>query len=277
MPELAIETKGLTKKFDGEPAVDGLDLAIPEGSVFGLVGPNGAGKTTLIRMLMGIITPTSGTAAVLGSDITTPSGELRRHIGYIADVQHMYPFFKVEEILGFCTRVYPTWDANRCKTLLHTFELPEHKQVRALSKGIKTQLALIIALSVRPRLLILDEPTSGLDPVMKHHFMQLIMQEAASGSTTIFFSTHNLNDVERLPDQVAAVMRGKLLFHRSMDELKAGTRERSRQSFPMAFPKKSAEFPKSSRWNPRGRYSPSSWVTALPKPLNGSMPSTRLM
>lgn len=100
----AIETRELTKEFDGERAVDGLDLIVPEGSVFGLMGPNGAGKSTIIRMLMGIILPTSGTGTILGREITDPSGTVRQDVGYVADFQHMYPFFRVEEILQFCAR-----------------------------------------------------------------------------------------------------------------------------------------------------------------------------
>lgn len=220
MIDWAIETVKLTKTFDGESVVEGLDLQVPMGSVFGLIGPNGAGKTTLIRMLMGIYKPTSGSGTILGKDISDPTGEVRRQVGYVADFQQMYPFFTVEEILRFCSMIYADWDWDKCKALLKDFNLPMKKRVRALSKGMKTQLALVIALSMRSRVLILDEPTSGLDPVMKRHFMQLILQEVAAGDTTIFFSTHHLHDLERMADHVAVLMKGKLLFSKPMDELK---------------------------------------------------------
>ncbi|MDH7578115.1 MAG: ABC transporter ATP-binding protein [Bacillota bacterium] len=248
----AIETRALTKSFDGELAVDHLDLFVPEGSVFGLMGPNGAGKTTLIRMLMGILRPTSGRGTVLGREIADPSGEARQQVGYVADVQHMYPSFKVEEILNYCARVYRNWDWKRCRTLLKTFQLPTGKLVRALSKGMKTQLALVIALAIRPRLLILDEPAGGLDPVVRRHFMQLIVQEAATGNTTVFFSTHNLHDLERTADHVAVIMKGKLLFSRPLDELKAGSRK-IQAVFPEGLPEEIGNLPGIVRVEAQGK------------------------
>lgn len=242
MENWAIETIGLTKDFDGERAVNDLNLKVPQGSVFGLMGPNGAGKSTLIRILMGIYKPTMGKGTILGQDIADPSGQVRQQVGYVADIQNMYPFFKVQEILQFCSKVYANWDWHRCNSLMRTFALPTKKWVRALSKGMQTQLALIIALSIKPRLLILDEPTSGLDPVIRHHFMQLIMQEAASGDTTVFFSTHNLHELERMADQVAAIMKGKLLFNRSLDEIKADTRK-IQAIFPEGLPAEIRKLP----------------------------------
>lgn len=250
--EVVIETKGLTKLFDGETAVDHLDLIVPESSVFGLMGPNGAGKSTLIRMLMGIIKPTTGTGTILGRKITDPSGEIRQQVGYVADVQHMYPFFLVEEILEYCSRVYHYWDDKRCRALLKTFELPTGKLVRSLSKGMKTQLALVVALSVRPRLLILDEPASGLDPVIHRHMMQLIMQEAATGETTVFFSTHNLHDLERTADRVAVIMKGKLLFSKPLDELKLGARK-IQAVFPDGLPAEISDSPDVIRVEEQGK------------------------
>lgn len=250
--QLAIETKALTKDFDGYRAVDRLDLTVPEGSVFGLMGPNGAGKSTVIRMLMGIWRPTSGTGFILGKEITEPTGAVRQQVGYVADMQNMYPFFRVEEILQFCAKLYPFWDWNRCQALLKTFALPAGKRVRLLSKGMKTQLALIIALSVRPRVLILDEPTSGLDPVARHHFMQLVLQEAAAGDTTVFFSTHNLHDLERVADRVAVIMSGKLLMNKSMEELKANTRK-IQAVFPAGLPEEIRKLPEVLKVEVQGR------------------------
>ncbi|NPV29567.1 MAG: ABC transporter ATP-binding protein [Firmicutes bacterium] len=252
MPERAIETRALTKLFDGKPAVDHLDLAVPEGSIFGLVGPNGAGKTTLIRMLMGILKPASGTGTILGRDITDSSGDVRQQVGYVAEVQHMYPSFRVEEILNFCARVYRNWDWKRCRTLLKAFELPAEKLVRALSKGMRTQLALVIALAIRPRLLILDEPAGGLDPVIRRHFMQLIVQEAASGNTTVFFSTHNLRDLERTADHVAVIMKGRLLFSKPLDELKSGARK-IQVVFPEGLPEEIRNLPGVTRVEAQGK------------------------
>ncbi|MGZ4135587.1 MAG: ABC transporter ATP-binding protein, partial [Tumebacillaceae bacterium] len=218
MSEFAIETRGLTKLFDGDVVVNDLDLVVPQGSIFGLMGPNGAGKSTLIRMLMGILKPTAGSGTILGRPLDDPTGLVRAQVGYVADFQQMYPMMKVRDVIELCARVYPQWDKKRTELLMKTFNVAPNKWVRALSKGMKTQLALLIALSMRPRLLILDEPTSGLDAVMKQNFMQLIMEVAASGDTTIFFSTHNLHDLERMADQVAVMMQGKLLLNSSLDD-----------------------------------------------------------
>lgn len=250
--EWAVVTEGLTKVFDGEMAVDNLDLQVPEGSVFGLMGPNGAGKTTLIRMLVGTLFPTSGRGEVLGREISRPSGEVRQEIGYVADMQNFYPSLKVEEILGFCARLYRHWDNRRCRVLLDNFGLPEGKPVRVLSKGMKTQLALVIALSVRPRLLILDEPTSGLDPVIHHQFMQLIMQEAAREGTTVFFSTHNLHDLERTADRVAVIMKGKLLLNSPLEQLKSTSRK-IQAVFPEGLPEEVRKLPDVIRVEEQGK------------------------
>lgn len=235
MSEYALQTYELTKVFDGERALDRLNLAVPHGSIFGLMGPNGAGKSTLIRLLLGLLQPTSGGGDVLGNSITELSGDWRREIGYVADYQNFFPHYKVSELLAFCAKLYPNWDEKRCHDLLDVFQIAPEKRVRSLSKGMKTQLALVIAVAMRPKLLLLDEPTSGLDPVMKHHFKQLVLQVAASGDTTVFFSTHNLHDLEQMADHVAVLMKGKLLFTRSLDELKENTRK-IQAVFPNGLP-----------------------------------------
>jgi ABC-2 type transport system ATP-binding protein len=235
MSAYAIETQQLCKRFAGKTFVDHLDLRVPEGSIFGLVGPNGAGKTTTIRMLMGILKPTSGNAWVLGQDINEPSGTYRTRVGYVSDFSNFYPHFRAAELLEFCKRVYPYWDQKRCRMLIDAFELPVEKRIRTYSKGMKTQLALIIALSIRPQLLIMDEPTSGLDPVVKQQFLQLIMQEVASGNTTVFYSTHHLQDLERIADYAAVIYKGKVLFSRSLEEMKQTTR-RIQVVFPNGLP-----------------------------------------
>jgi ABC-2 type transport system ATP-binding protein len=247
----AIETVRLSKDFDGERVIDGLDIQVPEGSLFGLIGPNGAGKTTLIRMLLGSLKPTEGKGTILGRDITDPTGEVRREVGCVSDFQNMYPFFKVEEILRFCAQVYPNWDWSKCRFLIKTFGLQTNKLVRELSKGTKTLLSLVIALSMRGRVLILDEPTSSLDSVMKNLFMQLVLQEAATGETTILFSTHNLQDLDRIASHVAAIFKGKLLFSKSMDELRT-TAKKIQAVFPNGLPIELRNLPQILRIEEKG-------------------------
>lgn len=218
--DYALQTRALYKSFSGCKAVDGLDLAVPAGSIFGLIGPNGAGKSTLIQMLIGIIRPDSGEAFMLGRSIREKDGGIRNQVGYVPDMPIMYPSFSVAEMYRLGSKLYSGWDWQRCRDLHHSFDLPAAGRIRSLSRGQKVQVALVMALALRPRLLLLDEPTAGLDPVVRWAFLHTIIEEAASRGTTIFYSTHNLNDLEQSADHIAAIHRGRLLFSRSLDELK---------------------------------------------------------
>ncbi|MBO2531900.1 MAG: hypothetical protein CW342_03215 [Thermoactinomycetaceae bacterium] len=235
MSRLAIETQGLTKIFDGVTALDGVDLTVPEGAVFGLVGPNGAGKTTLIRTLMGILRPTAGTVRILGRDCFEGSGEVRQQVGYVPDEPVLYPSFRVEEMLQLCSRLYRHWDWKRCEELLERFQLPRNRWILSLSKGMKTRLALAIALSVRPRLLILDEPAGGLDPVVKHQMLGLVLEEVAEHGTTVLISTHQLEDLERIADHVAVMKKGRCLLTRTVEDLRKEARK-IQAVFPEGLP-----------------------------------------
>lgn len=217
---LAVETVGLTKEFDSFKAVDGLDLQVPEGSVFGFLGPNGSGKTTTLRMLLGIIRPTSGGGKVLGYDMVKGSLEVRARTGYMAEAPEMYGYMTGEELIRFCRSFYPTWEDGLVKKYSDLFDLPLKSKLGSLSKGMKSQLALIIALAPNPALLILDEPTSGLDPIKRVQFLNIIMQEIVDTGRTVFFSSHQLSDVERVCDRVAFIKGGRLIKIASMDKLK---------------------------------------------------------
>jgi ABC-2 type transport system ATP-binding protein len=217
---LAIETRALSKSFDGLPAVDKLYLAVPAGSIFGLIGPNGAGKSTLIQMLTGIIRPDSGDGFILGQSIRKRDGSIRNRVGYVSDVPVMYPGFTVAEMYRLGSKLYPFWDWDRCLELHQNFHLPENQRIRNLSRGQKVQVALVMALALRPQLLLLDEPTAGLDPVVRRAFLQAIIEEVAGQGTTVFYSSHNLNDLEQSADHIAAIYRGRMLFSHTLDELK---------------------------------------------------------
>ncbi len=217
---LAIETINLTKEFDSFKAVDSLSLQIPEGSVFGFLGPNGSGKTTTIRMLLGILKPTSGEGKILGLDIVKNSLEIRAKTGYMAEVPEMYGYMTGAELVKFCRGFYPTWDDGLVKKYSELFHLPLKNKISSLSKGMKSQLALIIALAPNPSLLILDEPTSGLDPIKRVQFLNIILKEIVGSGKTVFFSSHLLSDVERVCDQVAFIKEGRLVKTSSMDKLK---------------------------------------------------------
>lgn len=220
MPELAIETINLTKQYGNQSAVYNLQLEVPQGSVFGFLGPNGAGKTTTIKMLLNLLYPTSGAGKILGLDIVTQSMRIRERVGYVSENQGMYRYMKVGEIINFCRGLYPKWDEAVVKKYLELFELPTGKKVKELSKGMKTQLGLTLALGSRPDLLILDEPTSGLDPIRTKEFLSVILEQVVDTGQTVFFSSHQLHEVERIADRVGLIAGGRLQFNKSMDDIK---------------------------------------------------------
>lgn len=221
MSEKAIEIKGLTKIYNGSPAVNSLNLEIDKGSIFSFLGPNGAGKTTTIKMLLGLIYPDGGEGKILGYDIGKGSIKIRENIGYVSETQNLYDYMTVKEIIAFTQGAYPKWDEKIVKKYLDLFELSINRKVKALSKGMRTQLGLILALGPQPELLILDEPTSGLDPIKQKEFLKTIVEQVVETGQTVFFSSHHLWEAERLADRVGIISKGKMVLDRDMDDLKA--------------------------------------------------------
>lgn len=219
--EFAAETRSICKSYGGRKVLQDLNIKIPAGSIYGLIGPNGAGKSTLMKILIGISRPQKGEAFLLGRSIKEKSGSIRSRVGYVPDVPVLYPSFTIAEMYNLGSRLYPGWDWARCRQLHKHYNLPEGQRIRNLSRGQAVQAALVLALSIRPQLILLDEPTAGLDPVMRRSFMQTIIDEVAERGTTIFYSTHNLNDLEQSADYIASLWQGELLFSSSLDELKA--------------------------------------------------------
>src|SRR3712207_4623194 len=164
--ELAIETKALVKRYGGVEAVGGLDLAVPRGSIYGFLGRNGAGKSTTIKMLLGMARPTAGEGSILGESITDAgaSVEIRRRTGFVSEDKGLYDYMTVGQMIEFARPFFPAWRRDLEEKYLRLFELPEGRKVRALSKGMRTKLALLLALARGAELLVLDEPTEGLDP-----------------------------------------------------------------------------------------------------------------
>ncbi|MBE0416225.1 MAG: ABC transporter ATP-binding protein [Coriobacteriia bacterium] len=218
----AIEVSGLTKVYKETRALDGVDLSVPEGSIFGFLGPNGAGKTTTLRILMGMARPTSGGAMVFGHDVVHATNEVRSLIGFLPDVPGYYPWMTAEEFLRFCGRLFgisgTTLD-ERVTSLLDLAGLGGVKQrVGGYSRGMKQRLGVAQALINAPRLLMLDEPTSALDPMGRKDVLDMIA--ALKGKTTVFFSTHILTDVERVCDTVAILDYGRVVRQASISEVK---------------------------------------------------------
>jgi ABC-2 type transport system ATP-binding protein len=215
---LAIEARGLVKRFDGVTAVDGVDLTVPQGAVYGILGPNGAGKTTTLRMLLGIIDPDAGYRRILGAD---RPHDVARAIGYLPEERGLYPAMKATEAIAFigALRGLPLREGRRrAHELLeqHGLGHAADRQIRQLSKGMAQQVQILGTLVHRPRLVIFDEPFSGLDALNQGR-LERMMRELAVQGTTVIFSTHVIAHAERLCDEVAIIAGGKVPFAGPVD------------------------------------------------------------
>jgi len=222
MPD-AIIAENLTRSFGGRVAVDGLNLTVARGEIFGLLGPNGSGKTTLIRMLCGLLAPTSGRASVVGFDIARQPEEIKRHIGYVSQRFSLYPDLTVRENLDFFSKMYGVAAARateRKRDLLPLCGLEgrERQQAGKLSGGLKQRLALACALLHEPQLLFLDEPTAGVDPVARRLLWDLLFHLAQAG-TTLFVTTHYMDEAERCT-KAAYIYYGRLLVSGDPNSMK---------------------------------------------------------
>jgi ABC-2 type transport system ATP-binding protein len=223
MSAFMIETNQLTKSFKGQPALRGLDLRVPAGSIFGFLGRNGAGKTTTIKTLMGLLRSDSGTAHVFGIPVTDAdrSVEIRRRIGFVTEDKELYPYMTVEQIIRFTRPFFPKWRDYLAQRYLKMFELPPKRKIPDLSKGMRSKLMLLLAISRGAELLILDEPTDGLDPAATEDVLRELVAIAASEGTTMFFSSHQLGEVELIADHIGIIDQGKLTVTGSLDDMKA--------------------------------------------------------
>ena len=220
----AIEIIGLTKRFGRTLAVKNLYLKIPRGCAFGLLGPNGAGKSTTIRMLMGTLSATVGEARVLGIDVRDDPTRVKQRVGYVPETHQIYRWMRVKEVIGFCRSCYQTWNDATCREMLDRFALDPDKKVKQLSKGMLGKLALLLAVSHEPELLLLDEPLSGLDPIAREEFLDGVLQVLCDKGKTVLISSHVLDDVRRLADSVAILDEVQLLVQGNLDELLTTTK-----------------------------------------------------
>ena len=213
-----IEVKGLCKSFEGFPALDGLDLHVPDGAVYGLVGPNGAGKSTLIRHLAGIYRQDRGEIRIGGAPVFD-NPAVKSRIAYIPDEIFYYTQATVRDMMRLHRDLYPSFSAERWEALKPAFGLDETRLMRKLSKGQQKQAAFWLALSQQPDIVILDEPVDGLDPVMRRQIWSLLMQDVAERGTTVLVSSHNLRELEDVCDHVGILHKGKMLLERSLHDL----------------------------------------------------------
>jgi ABC-2 type transport system ATP-binding protein len=216
----AIEMENLSVSYGANQVLKGLSLEVPVGSIFGFLGANGAGKTTTIKTLLGFRPPNGGSARVLGYDVVRSRVEICARTGYVSEVNSLYEFLNVPQLCAFCRDMQRHWNQGVVDRYLQLFDLPTKKRIKHFSKGMKSQLALCLALGNEPELLILDEPTTGLDPVARQVFLNTLVSEVAAKGSTIFFSSHILSEIEVIADRVAVLRDGKVVLSDELDTLR---------------------------------------------------------
>jgi ABC-2 type transport system ATP-binding protein len=219
-----VEIRRVTRQFGNKTALDDVSLSIPRGGVFGLIGGNGAGKTTLIKHILGLLKAQSGTVRVFGFDpVENPVGTLGR-IGYLSEERDLPDWMRVGELMRYTQAFFPSWDEGYAEELRQAFDLDSNAKVKNLSRGQRARAGLLAALAHRPDLLVLDEPSSGLDPVVRRDILGAIIRTIAEEGRTVLFSSHLLDEVERVADRVAIIHQGRIMLTSSMDQLKESHR-----------------------------------------------------
>lgn len=214
-----IRLENVTKRFGREVALDGVSFEVPRGVVFALLGENGAGKTTVIRALLGLGHPDAGMLEVLGLDCRRDGLKIRERAGCVFEKPTLYEWMTVDEIGWYTSGFYGDGFLPRYRQLAAQFDLPASRRIKDLSKGMKAKVALALSLGHDPELLILDEPTSGLDPMVRREFLERMVDRTATGKT-VFLSSHQIHEVERVADMVAILRHGKLLLCERLERLK---------------------------------------------------------
>jgi ABC-2 type transport system ATP-binding protein len=233
-----IHTKGLSKRYGSTVALEGLDLAVEEGEVYGYLGPNGSGKTTTIRLLLGLHRPSGGRAELFGIDAWGDPVSAHRRVAYVAGEPFLWPALTSAETFEFLARLHGGTDVAYREVLVERFRLDRSKKIRALSKGNRQKVQLIAALATRAELLLLDEPTSGLDPLMEMAFRDCV-KEAKERGQTVFLSSHILSEVEALCDRVGILREGRLVDEGTLEEL----RHLAAQTVEVTFAGQAPELP----------------------------------
>jgi len=215
-----VDIRRVTRQFGNKTALDSISLTVPRGGVFGLIGGNGAGKTTLIKHVLGMLKAQSGTVRVFGLDpVQNPVGTLGR-IGYLSEDRDLPNWMRVGELMRYTQAFFPNWDEAYAEELRQAFDLDSNAKVKNLSRGQRARAGLLVALAHRPELLVLDEPSSGLDPVVRRDILGAIIRTIADEGRTVFFSSHLLDEVERVADRVAIIHQGRIMLTAPMDEIK---------------------------------------------------------
>jgi ABC-2 type transport system ATP-binding protein len=219
---LVIEATDLRKHYDSVEALRGLTFGVPAGSICGFLGRNGAGKTTAIKVLLGMARPTSGAARVFGLPASDPHAgvDIRRRTGFVSDEKELYDSMSVAEMIRFTAKFFPHWRPDLERRYVRRFELPIERRVKTLSRGTRTRLAVLLALCRGADLLILDEPTSGLDPAATEDVLQTIVSHVAAEETTVFFSSHQIAEVDQIADRVVIIDSGRAVVSGALDDVR---------------------------------------------------------
>ena len=220
MNDNVIKVENLVKYFDGRCVLDGINLTVPRGCIYGLLGRNGAGKTTIIRILLGTEPTTRGDTFLLGTESTNLAPKDRGRIGCVAEGHNLIQNYKVERLIKLCKDLSLQWNHESFDHLIETFRLPMDRRVKNLSMGMRAQLNLALAMAIDPELLILDDPTLGLDTVARRQFLELAIEVIQKQDRTILFCSHILSDVERIADRIGILAAGKLVVDCPLEQLK---------------------------------------------------------
>ncbi len=218
--DAVIEISNLNRQFGRTLALADVNLTVPRGVVFGLVGANGAGKTTLIRHLLGLLKAQRGTVRVFGRDPVRDPVDVLSRVGYLSEEGDLPGWMRVAELMRYARAFYPTWDEAYAQDLQRQFALDGAAKIKHLSKGQRARAGLLVALAYRPELLLLDEPSSGLDPVVRRDILGAIVRTIADEGRTVLFSSHLLDEVERVSDCVAMLRGGRVVFAGELDDVR---------------------------------------------------------
>ena len=219
--EAVVAITNLSRRFGSKIVLDDVSLYVPRGGVFGLVGENGAGKTTLTKHILGLLRAEAGTVRVFDLDPVADPVSVLGRIGYLSEQPDLPGWMRVEELMRYTQAFYPKWDAAYAEQLRAQFGLNPTQRLNTLSKGQRAKAGLLAAQAHRPDLLLLDEPSSGLDPMVRRDILEAVIRTVADEGRTVFFSSHLLEEIERVSDQIAMVHQGKLVLCGPLDEIKA--------------------------------------------------------
>ena len=226
MQDIIIETQQLTKHYNKTLALDHLNLKVPRGCIYGFLGRNGSGKTTAIKLMLGLLRPTTGSAAVLGCDSQVLTPEIRGQIGYVTEGHRLYRWMRIGSLEKFQKAFFPNrWNSKLFDEMLDYFDLSKKQKIKSLSNGQRAQVSLALTMAPDPDVLIMDDPTLGLDVVIRRQFLEGMIHLIQKKGKTILFSSHILGDVERVADRIAVIEKGVLRADCTLDEFRQKIRK----------------------------------------------------